>query len=378
MLQLSRETRGILRMTEESRYWRSVLERDRRMDGRFVFAVRSTGIYCRPSCPARRPARNQVVFFPLPEAAEQSGFRACRRCRPREAAPGDRAARLVHKVCQLMDSDREETLSLDALSCRVGVSATYLQKTFKRVMGISPREYADARRVAALKSKLREGQDVTRALYEAGYGSSSRLYERSSKQLGMTPATYRRGGKGMQIGYTLVDCPLGRMLVAATERGVCAVSLGDADALLEAALLSEYPSAEIHRDDSGFAPWVAALREHLNGLKPRLDLPLDIQATAFQRRVWKELQRIPYGETRTYSQVARAIGQPRAVRAVARACATNPVCVVVPCHRVIREDGALAGYRWGLQRKGQLLETERESTRALRTSVTRRSGRGAA
>jgi AraC family transcriptional regulator of adaptative response/methylated-DNA-[protein]-cysteine methyltransferase len=361
MLQPSRETMGILRMTEESRYWRSVLERDRRMDGRFVFAVRSTGIYCRPSCPARRPTRSQVEFFPLPEAAEQAGFRACRRCRPREAAIGDRAASLVHRVCQFIDGDSEETLSLDALSTRVGVSATYLQKIFKRVMGISPREYADARRIAALKAKLRGGQDVTRALYEAGYGSSSRLYERSSQQLGMTPATYRRGGKGMQIGYTLVDCSLGRMLVAATERGVCAVSLGDVDAVLEAALLSEYPRAEIHRDDSGFAPWVEALREHLNGFRPRLDLPLDIQATAFQRRVWKELQRIPYGETRTYTQVARAIGKPRAVRAVARACATNPVSVLVPCHRVVREDGSLAGYRWGVERKKLLLDKERDA-----------------
>ena len=348
-------------VAEENEYWRGVLERDARFNGRFVFAVRSTGIYCRPSCPARRPQRRQVLFFPLPEAAEEAGFRPCRRCRPREAAPQDYAASLVHKVCQLIDGNSDELPSLDDLGSRLGSSASHLQKTFKRLMGISPREYADARRLTALKSKLRAGQDVTRALYEAGYGSSSRLYERSSSQLGMTPATYRRGGKGMEIGYTIVDCPLGRMLVAATARGVCAVSFGEADGPLEAALLAEYPSAVIHRDDAGFAPWVAALQSHLRGIQPRLDLPLDLQATAFQRRVWKELQRIPWGETRTYSQVARAIGRPRAVRAVAHACATNPVSIVVPCHRVVREDGSLAGYRWGIARKQTLLQSEKQS-----------------
>ena len=358
MFESGRAIAGFSRMTEESRNWRGVLERDRRMDGRFVFAVRSTGIYCRPSCPARRPSRRQVVFFPLPEAAEQAGFRPCRRCRPRDAALADQAAGLVHKVCQLIDANSDEPLSLDALGARLGVSPSHLQRTFKRLMGISPREYADARRVVAFKSKLRSGQDVTRALYEAGYGSSSRLYERSSQQLGMTPATYRRGGKGMEIGYTIVDGPLGRMLVAATARGVCAVSFGDADPVLEASLLSEYPNAEIHREDSGFAPWVRAIETHLHGLEPRLHLPLDVQATAFQRRVWKALQAIPYGQTRSYTEVARAIGKPRAVRAVARACATNQVSVVVPCHRVVREDGSLAGYRWGLERKKALIERE--------------------
>jgi AraC family transcriptional regulator of adaptative response/methylated-DNA-[protein]-cysteine methyltransferase len=240
----------------------------------------------------------------------------------------------------------------------LGASEGHLQKTFKRVMGISPREYAGARRVAALKSKLRDGQDVTRALYEAGYGSSSRLYEKSSAELGMTPAAYRRGGKGMNISYTIVDCPLGRMLLAATERGISALTLGDSDSVLEAALLAEYPQAQIHRDDARFAEWTRLLERHLNGAAPRLDLPLDLQATAFQRRVWKELQKIPYGETRTYTQVARSIGKPRAIRAVARACATNPVSVIVPCHRVIRGDGSLAGYRWGLKRKEALLKQE--------------------
>ena len=346
---------------EENSRWRGVLARDRQLDGAFVFAVRTTGIYCRPSCPARRPRRHNIVFFPLAEAAERAGFRPCRRCRPHEATLRDRATSLVHRICQFIDANGDEPLSLGRLSTELAVSASHLQRTFKALMGISPREYADARRMKSLKTKLREGQDVTRALYEAGYGSSSRLYERSSQQLGMTPATYRRGGKGMEIGYTITNCPLGRVLVAATRRGVCAVSLGEADAVLAAELVAEYPHAEIHRDDAGFADWVKALRGHLQGLQPRLSLPVDVQATAFQRRVWKELQRIPYGQTRTYSQVAKAIGRPRAVRAVARACATNPVSIVVPCHRVIREDGSLAGYRWGLERKKALLE--REGTR---------------
>jgi len=344
---------------EDNSRWRAVLARDRQLDGAFVFAVRTTGIYCRPSCPARRPRRQHVVFYPLAEAAERAGFRPCRRCRPHEVALRDRATTLVHRICQFIDANGEEPLSLDRLSAEFGVSASHLQRTFKALMGISPREYADARRMNSLKSKLREGQDVTRAMYEAGYGSSSRLYERSSQQLGMTPATYRRGGRGMEIGYTITDSPLGRVLVAATRRGVCAVSFGEADAVLAAELVAEYPHAEIHRDEGGFADWVKALRGHLQGLQPRLNLPVDVQATAFQRRVWKELQRIPYGQTRTYTQVAKAIGQPRAVRAVARACATNPVSIVVPCHRVIREDGTLAGYRWGLERKQALLQRER-------------------
>ena len=362
MLQLSREIAWTSPMTRENHYWRSVLERDRAMDGRFVFAVRSTGIYCRPSCPARRPSRHQVMFFPLAEAAEHAGFRACRRCRPGQTAPGDPAVALAKRVCRELDADDGALPSLARLGAELGVSATHLQKTFKRVMGISPREYAGARRVAALKSKLRDGQDVTRALYEAGYGSSSRLYEKSSVELGMTPGAYRRGGKGMNIAYTIVKGPLGRMLLAATERGISAVSLGDSDAVLEAALIAEYPRAQIHRDAARFASWLKPLDQHLKGFELRLDLPLDLQATAFQRRVWKELQRIPYGETRTYSQVARSIGKPRAIRAVARACATNPVSVIVPCHRVIREDSSLAGYRWGLKRKAALLRQEQKAT----------------
>jgi AraC family transcriptional regulator of adaptative response/methylated-DNA-[protein]-cysteine methyltransferase len=230
-------------------------------------------------------------------------------------------------------------------------------------MGITPRQYADALRVARLKSDLRKGMDVTTALYEAGYGSSSRLYERSGAQFGMTPATYRRGGCGMKISYTISDCSLGRVLVAATDRGISAVSLGENDAHLAAELRKEYPKAEIRHGATGTSRWVRAIVRNLAGSQPQLDLPTDVIATAFQRRVWEALRSIPSGETRTYSEVARSIGQPTATRAVARACATNPTAVVVPCHRVIRSDGSLGGYRWGLQRKKFLLDEERRGVK---------------
>jgi len=342
-----------------------VLARDACLDGRFVFAVRSTGIYCRPSCPSRRPRREQVVFFARPEAAERRGFRACRRCRPGDAINGSPQAALVRRTCQAIDEHLRENSegapSLATLSAKTGLSPHHLQRTFKRLMGISPRQYADAKRLGVLKTQLRKGDDVTTALYEAGYGSSSRLYERANGQLGMTPATYRRGGVGMQIGYTIVDSPLGRLLVAATKRGISALYLGDSDAKIESALRHEYPNAEINRDQNEMGNWVRTILKHLRGLEPRLDLPVDVQATAFQRRVWEELRAIPYGSTRSYSEIARAIGRPKANRAVARACATNPVSVVIPCHRVVREDGHLGGYRWGLNRKEALIEHERKA-----------------
>ncbi len=346
------------RLAEETAYWRAALARNSRFDGVFVFAVRSTGIYCRPSCPARRPARRQVVFFTVAEEAEAAGFRPCRRCRPRDAEEHNPRIALVRRVCRAIEADPDTLLSLQALGARTGASPHHLQRTFKSVMKITPRQYADSLRMNGLKRRLRQGQDVAGATYDVGFGSSSRLYERASAHLGMTPATYRKGGRGMDIGYSIVDCPLGRLLVAATGRGVCAVSLGDSDSVLEAALRAEYPNAQVHPDESR-GRWVSALVGHLNGRQPTLNLPMDLQATAFQRRVWEELRRIPYGATRSYSQVARAMGRPTAVRAVARACATNPVSVVIPCHRVVREDGSLGGYRWGLKRKRALLEREK-------------------
>jgi AraC family transcriptional regulator of adaptative response/methylated-DNA-[protein]-cysteine methyltransferase len=230
-------------------------------------------------------------------------------------------------------------------------------------MGITPRQYAEACRIQEVKARLREGDSVTGALYDAGFASSSHFYMQASASLGMTPGAYRRGGQGMMIHYTIVDCTLGRLLVGATEKGVCAVSLSDNDTVLEAALRKEYPAADITRDEGDFNGWVSAILDYLNGWQPHLDLPLDLQATAFQRRVWQALQAIPYGETRSYSQIAQALGNSKAARAVARACATNPVAVVIPCHRVVREDGDLGGYRWGLDRKTALLKQERDGVK---------------
>jgi AraC family transcriptional regulator of adaptative response/methylated-DNA-[protein]-cysteine methyltransferase len=283
------------------------------------------------------------------------------------AKPSDPQANAVAKVCRQIEASLTErsgaaesrTLKLSALAASAGISTHQLERAFQRLLGITPRQYADAQRMERLKSQLRKGDDVTTALYDAGFGSSSRLYERAPEQLGMTPATYRRGGKGMQISYTIVASPLGRLLVAATQRGISALYLGEDDAKLEAELAKEYPSAEIRRNRNGLQDWVRALLAHLRGQEPNLELPTDLQATAFQRRVWEELRRIPYGATRTYTQIARAIGKPAAIRAVARACATNPVSIVVPCHRVVRQDGNLAGYRWGLERKKSLQERER-------------------
>ncbi|MCH9013467.1 MAG: bifunctional DNA-binding transcriptional regulator/O6-methylguanine-DNA methyltransferase Ada [Proteobacteria bacterium] len=345
-------------MTDEDR-WQAVAGRDARFDGDFVFAVASTGIYCRPSCPSRRPRRRNVSFYGVPEAAEHAGYRACLRCRPRDVAARDARIEAVRSVCRYIEEHGDGPPTLAALGAHVNLSPHHLQRSFKAVIGVTPRQYYDARRLDRLKRLLRDGDAVTGALYEAGYGSSSRLYEKAPAQLGMTPATYRRGGEGARIGYTIAASPLDRLLVGATARGVCALYLGGDDGALEAALDAEYPAADITRDDAGLGPWVDAVLAHLEGRAPDLDLPLDVRATAFQRQVWEALRAIPYGETRSYGEVARAIGRPTAARAVARACATNRVSVVVPCHRVVRGDGGLGGYRWGTERKKALLAKER-------------------
>ena len=354
---------------QEERLWHAVRTRDRRADERFVYAVRSTGVYCRPSCPSRKPRREQVIFFPLPQAAEQQGFRPCRRCRPGIAPSRDPRVAAVAGVCREINArmladpggDIGPKLTLTALGAFTGMSPSQLERAFRGVLGITPRQYVDTQRMLLLKSRLKKGDTVTAAQHEAGYGSSSRLYERASSHLGMTPADYRKGGTGMRIQYTIVNSPLGRLLAGATSRGISAVYLGNSDADMEAELREEYPRAEIFRDGAGtrrLNTWVERILAHLRGQEPNLNLPTDVQATAFQRRVWEELRRIPCGSTRTYKQIAREIGRPNAIRAVARACATNPVSVVVPCHRVVREDGHLAGYRWGIERKRILLESE--------------------
>ena len=340
----------------------AVKNRLRPDDGTFVFAVRTTKIYCRPSCPARRPKPENILFFANTREAEAAGYRACLRCRPNVASPASGAVRVVQQLCARIDASLAENpearLTLAELSRPLGSSPHQVERLFRRILGITPRQFTDARRMAHLKSSLRKGEKVTMATYDAGFGSSSRLYERAPAHLGMTPAAYRRGGAGMSIAYTIVPCSLGRVLVAATERGISAVYLGDNAAALEKALAREYPRAEIRRDSKGMSKWVSGVLDSLRGREPHAALPLDVHATAFQRRVWEELRRIPRGSTRTYSEVARAIGKPRAIRAVARACATNPVSIVVPCHRVVGKDGRLAGYRWGLGRKRALLASE--------------------
>ena len=338
--------------------WRSVLERDQESDGRFVYAVRSTGIYYRPSCPSRRPRREQVSFFSSAEGAHGQGYRPCKRCRPQETSGEDTDTKLVRLACEYLESGHPEPVSLEHVSAQAGVTPARLRKAFKNVTGSSFTQFADARRLDQLKTRLQEGQDVTSALYDSGYSSTSRLYEKALAQLGMTPNTYRKGGQDVEITYAVIDWSLGQILVAATNKGVCAVRLGDDAAALEAELKNEYPNASVERDSGRLHDWVGIMLATLEGHPVTRSLPLDVQATAFQRRVWQHLMTIPRGETRTYSQVAEALGSRRSTRAVANACATNPVALAVPCHRVVRQDGGLGGYRWGLERKAALLEDE--------------------
>src|SRR5208283_2544453 len=309
--------------TDELR-WNAVAARDASRDGEFVFAVSTTGVYCRPSCAARRPRRENVQFFLRPEQAEQAGYRACLRCRPK-ALSGNGQADSVKAICRFLEQHLDEPVTLKRLGKEFHQSPFHLQRRFKAVLGITPREYADSCRLRLFKRNLQAGDSVTRAMYDAGYGSSSRLYERTASQLGMTPDKYRRGAIAATIRYTCADSPLGRMLIAATERGLCAIKFGRSDGELIEGLKREFPFAVRKRDDGELESWVQALLRHIDGRdkEPASSLPLDIRATAFQRRVWTYLQSIPFGATRSYRQIAQAIGKPRAARAVARACATK-------------------------------------------------------
>jgi AraC family transcriptional regulator of adaptative response/methylated-DNA-[protein]-cysteine methyltransferase len=345
--------------------WQAVLDRDASQDGAFVFAVSSTGIFCRPSCPAKRPRRENVSFFRDALAAERAGFRACLRCHPK-AVDGNPQSALVRAVCRyieqhIVDQHIENRLTLKLLAKEFRRSPFHLQRTFKSVLGVSPKGYIDACRLRQVKQNLQSGHSVTTALYAAGYGSSSRLYERTAAQLGMTPDKYRRGAVASIVRYTTAPSPLGRMLIAATDRGICAISFGDSDQQLQQGLMREFPFAVRRRDDGALSQWRDSLTHLIQGQETNPALPLDIRATAFQRQVWEALQQIPRGETRSYSALAKEIGMPRATRAVARACATNPVAVAIPCHRIVRQDGDLGGYRWGVARKQQLLALERSS-----------------
>jgi AraC family transcriptional regulator of adaptative response/methylated-DNA-[protein]-cysteine methyltransferase len=344
----------------QNRRWQAVVNRESALDGAFVFAVSSTGIFCRPSCPARRPRRENVSFFDNALQAEHAGYRACLRCRPK-AIHGNPQSALVRAICRYIEQHIEDRLTLNLLAKEFRRSPFHLQRTFKSVLGVSPKAYIDAVRLRQVKQNLQAGHDVTTALYAAGYGSSSRLYERTATQLGMTPEKYRRGAVAAVLRYTIAGSPLGRMLIAATDKGICAIQFADSDQQLQQGLMREFPFATRRRDDAAMAEWRVNLTRLMEGRKTDPALPLDIRATAFQRRVWEALQKIPRGETRSYSVIAKKIGMPKAARAVARACATNPVAVAIPCHRVIREDGDLGGYRWGIARKQHLLALERVS-----------------
>jgi AraC family transcriptional regulator of adaptative response/methylated-DNA-[protein]-cysteine methyltransferase len=342
-----------------ARRWQAVLDRDGALDGAFVFGVSSTSIFCRPSCPAKRPRRQNVSFFDHALQAEQAGYRACLRCRPK-AVDGNPQSAMVRAICRYIEQHMEDRLTLALLAKEFRRSAFHLQRTFKSLLGVSPKAYIDACRLRQVKQNLQAGHSVTTALYAAGYGSSSRLYERTATQLGMTPEKYRRGAVAAVVRYTIAGSPLGRMLIAATDKGICAIQFADSDEQLQQGLMREFPFATRRRDDAAMAEWRVNLTRLMEGREVNPSLPLDIRATAFQRRVWEALQRIPRGETRSYSAVAKRIGMPKAARAVARACATNPVAVAIPCHRVVREDGKLSGYRWGIDRKEQLLALEKQ------------------
>jgi AraC family transcriptional regulator of adaptative response/methylated-DNA-[protein]-cysteine methyltransferase len=338
--------------------WRAVLERDSTADGLFVYAVTSTKIYCRPSCASRKPRRDRVEFFPTPAMAESTGYRACRRCRPLDPVVAAPATDRVRRACEAVARRPDAKWANASLSRVSGASVAQLQRAFRALLGVSPRDYVAACRHRRFLDTLRHGHRVTDAIYAAGYGSPSRVYG-AIRLPGMTPATYGRGGAGARIGWTTTKSPVGRILVAATARGLCFVEVGSTEAALLAALRQEFPQADIEaRASKALAPLAQAARAVAEAKRVPEALPLDIRGTAFQWRVWRALTRIPRGETRSYAAVASAIGRPKAVRAVARACATNPIALVVPCHRVVGADGKAGGYRWGRDVKRKMIGRE--------------------
>jgi AraC family transcriptional regulator of adaptative response/methylated-DNA-[protein]-cysteine methyltransferase len=345
-------------MLSDTQCWNAILARDGSFDGRFFFGVVTTGVYCRPSCPSRHPLRRNVRFFRVSAEAEQAGLRPCLRCRPLSDPTAT-----IKDLCRYIEKHCHEPLGLATLAARAGLSRFHLQRTFKAAVGLSPKQYLEAHRVGKLKKELRQAKDVTAAVYEAGFGSGSRVYERADSRLGMTPKQYRQGGGGVSIAYALIESPLGLAIMGATDRGICSIQFGESEEQLIEALRREYPAATLQLvadpAPTGFEQWKKVLTAHLAGRSPVLDLPLDIQATVFQMRVWDYLRTIPYGKVHSYGEVAAGIGSPSAVRAVARACAANRIALAIPCHRVVRSDGKPGGYRWGLNRKQALLDRER-------------------
>jgi AraC family transcriptional regulator, regulatory protein of adaptative response / methylated-DNA-[protein]-cysteine methyltransferase len=366
-------------LLSEEACWEAVLKKDKTKDGEFFFGVLTTGVFCRPSCPARRPLRKNIRFYETATQAIADNLRPCLRCRPLVTGREDSMERRIYALCDFIRKNSSEPLNLEQLSQKARLSPFHLQRTFKAVVGVTPRQYLEACRLETLRKQFRSGNSLTEAIYDAGFGSNSRVYERVSTRLGMTPTEYRAGGNHVSISYVTIQNPLGLMMIGATDRGLCFVQFGDSRVKLLAMLRAEYPAAAFAEMKQPypeqFGLWVQALIGHLSGDRQRLSLPVDVRGTAFQFRVWTYLQSIPYGEVQSYSEVARGIQQPGANRAVAQACASNKVAIAVPCHRVIRGNGEMGGYRWGVARKRTLIDLERSAKAAehpLVESGTRR------
>jgi AraC family transcriptional regulator of adaptative response/methylated-DNA-[protein]-cysteine methyltransferase len=350
-------------MLNEQQCWAAVVAHDATQDGHFFYSVRTTGVYCRPGCASRQPRRENVAFYETSVAAEAAGFRPCKRCRPNEGSSADRHVAAIGRACALIRaSDTLPTLA--ELAAAAGISRFHFHRVFKQITGTTPRQWGKAHRLDRFAERLDSGEPIAAAVYAAGFGASSRAYAAAPNGLGMTPGARRRGGAGERIGFTVVATPLGQALVAATERGICMTALGDGRAGLEAELRQRFPKAELVAADAALAGWAERIVRFITRPGEQPDLPLDIRGTAFQARVWHALQKIPPGRTATYREIAAVLGQPRAVRAVAQACATNKLALLVPCHRVVRSDGDLAGYRWGIERKRELIARERAAATA--------------
>ncbi len=347
--------------TERDPRWASVVARDSGADGRFVYAVKTTGVYCRPSCPSRRARPENVAFYDKPAQAEAAGFRPCLRCNPKGRSLTEANADLVAEACRIIESS-DEAPKLDGLAERIGLSPFHLHRQFKAVTGLTPKQWAAAHRARKIRAELSDqSASVTGAIYDAGFNSNSRFYERSNEVLGMTPTTYKNGGENAVIRFALGESSLGAILVAQSDKGVCAITLGEDPEDLVRDLQDRFPKAELIGGDADFEALVARVVGFVEAPGIGLDLPLDIRGTAFQERVWRALLRIPPGRTASYAEIAAQIGEPKAVRAVAQACGANKIAVAIPCHRVVRSDGALSGYRWGVERKRALLEKEAQA-----------------
>jgi AraC family transcriptional regulator, regulatory protein of adaptative response / methylated-DNA-[protein]-cysteine methyltransferase len=350
-----------LTFARDDQRWQAVIQRDASADGAFYYSVKSTGVYCRPSCPARLANRKNVCFHATTQDAERAGFRACKRCRPKQSSLRQQHGAVVSRACRLIEN-AGASLGLESLAASLGFSPSHFHRVFKSLTGVTPKAYSAAVRAERVRDGLVEGRTVTTAAYNAGFNSSGRFYATTAQVLGMTPSTFRTGGQGTTIRLAVGECSLGSILVAASEKGICTISLGDDPGRLVRELQDRFPQAELSGGNEAFENMVAQVVGFVERPSLGLDLPLDVQGTAFQRRVWELLRQIPCGKTVSYSELAQRLGEPKAVRAVASACAANQIAVAIPCHRIVRMDGSLSGYRWGVERKAALLELERTGT----------------